>query len=305
MYYRNLGKANVRVSEISMGCNRLGQDIRTEAEWIGLVHRAVELGVNLFDTAEAYGDWGGSEEILGKALVGRPDVLVATKVSRSRETGEKRFNTERVIKHAEQSLQRLQRDCIDIFQLHSPSLQDMQEYAWAEAMDKLKQQGKVRFAGVSINDAESGIWLIENNLAEVLQVRYSMLEPEVGDQVFPLAEEHGVGIMVRMPMTRGILTGKYESVEDVDEDNRARLMGEDMSTLIDRGNRFRPLAAEKGVTMAQFALQYAITPEAVSAAIPGARNSEQLEENVGASNGTGLSPEELDAVAEIQSEWLS
>jgi aryl-alcohol dehydrogenase-like predicted oxidoreductase len=288
-----------------MGCNRLGQDIRTEAEWIGLVHRAVELGVNLFDTAEAYGDWGGSEEILGKALVGRPDVLVATKVSRSRETGEKRFNTERVIKHAEQSLQRLQRDCIDIFQLHSPSLQDMQEYAWAEAMDKLKQQGKVRFAGVSINDAESGIWLIENNLAEVLQVRYSMLEPEVGDQVFPLAEEHGVGIMVRMPMTRGILTGKYESVEDVDEDNRARLMGEDMSTLIDRGNRFRPLAAEKGVTMAQFALQYAITPEAVSAAIPGARNSEQLEENVGASNGTGLSPEELDAVAEIQSEWLS
>lgn len=303
MHYRQLGKHALRVSEISMGSNRLGQSVMTEQEGLDLVARAIELGVNLFDTAESYGEWGGSESILGQALVDHPEIMVATKVSRNQKTGEKRFDAKLVVDHAEGSLRRLQRDRIDILQLHSPSLEMLQELDWAEGMRKLKEQGKIRLTGVSINDAESGIWLIENGLADVLQVRYSILEPEVGEKVFPLAAAHGVGILVRMPMCRGILTGKYASQNDVSENNRARLMRDELPALIERANRYLPLAERAGIPMSQYALRYSISPTGVSAAIPGARTIDQLEQNVAASNGIGLPPDDLQAIATIQTRW--
>ena len=147
MYYRTLGRTGIKVSEISTGCNRLGQEIMPDEHWVALVHKAVALGVNLFD-----------------------------------------FSSARIIERVEGSLRRLRRDRIDVLQLHSPSLDDLKRYDWPEAMTKLKEQGKIRFAGVSINGAASGRWLIEQGLVEVLQVAYNMLVPEVDDEVFPLAE---------------------------------------------------------------------------------------------------------------------
>ncbi len=174
MHYRPLGNTGAQVSEIGMGCNRLGEKQETDAHWINLVHAAVEQGITVFDTSESYG-WGRSEEILGQAVGNNKDVLIASKVSRDRETSAKEWYPERIIARAEDSLRRLQRETIDIYQLHSPSLAEMQAYDWPQAMDTLKQQGKIRFSGVSINDAASGRWLIENGLAQVLQVDYSML----------------------------------------------------------------------------------------------------------------------------------
>ncbi|MBX3001171.1 MAG: aldo/keto reductase [Caldilineaceae bacterium] len=301
MHYRLLGRTGAQVSEIGMGCNRLGEKAEPDSHWIDLVHKAVDLGITVFDTAEAYG-WGRSEEILGQAIGNRDDVLIASKVSRVRESNVKEWSPARIIAHAEESLRRLRRETIDIYQLHSPSLDDMQRFDWPEAMQTLKAQGKIRFAGVSINDAASGRWLIENGLAEVLQVDYSMLTTEVGDAVFPLAEKHGVGILIRMPMARGVLTGKFMAKDDT-QGHRASLLGDKLDPMIEHARTLSPLAEQHDGTFGQFALRYAISPGAVSAAIPGARTVEQLTQNVAASNGRGLDDDILTQIAAIQATW--
>jgi myo-inositol catabolism protein IolS len=301
MHYRPLGRTGAHVSEIGMGCNRLGEKQESDAHWIGLVHAAVDLGITVFDTAEAYG-WGRSETIIGQAIGNRQDVLVASKVSRDRETGAKEWQPERIIARAEESLRRLQRDTIDIYQLHSPSLAEMQSYDWPKAMDTLKQQGKIRFSGVSINDAESGRWLIENGLAQVLQVDYSMLVTAVGNEIFPLAEEQGVGILIRMPMARGVLTGKFTEKTDT-EGHRASMLGEKLDDMIVHARQLAPIAQRHDGSFGQFALRYAVSPKAVSAAIPGARTIEQLTQNVAASNGYGLDAATLAEIATIQATW--
>lgn len=301
MQYRPLGRTGAQVSEIGLGCNRLGEKQEPDSHWIDLVHKAVDLGITVFDTAEAYG-WGRSEEILGQAIGNRGDALIASKVSRERETNQKEWPAARIVEHAEASLRRLQRDTIDIYQLHSPSLEDMQRYDWPEAMETLKRQGKIRFAGVSINDAASGRWLIENGVAEVLQVDYSLLVTAVGDEVFPLAEAHGVGILVRMPMARGVLTGKFAAKDDT-QGHRASLLGDKLDPMIERAQQLAPLAEAHDGTFGQFALRYAIHPKAVSAAIPGARTVDQLAQNVAASDGKGLDAQELAAIQAIQAAW--
>ncbi len=302
MHYRQLGKHDATVSEISLGCNRLGEAQSPDSHWIGLVHQAIELGINLFDTSESYG-WGRSEEILGQAIGNRRDMLIASKVSRVRETSAKDLSAARIIAQAEGTLQRLQRDCIDIYQLHSPSLADMQQFDWPEAMTKLKAQGKIRFSGVSINDVASGQWLMENDLADVLQVDYSMVQPTMGEALFPLAEDCGTGILVRMPMARGILTGKFEPGKAVGKAYRASMLGDKVPDYVDQAAAFARVMPDDGLTLGQSALRYAITPQAVSAAIPGARNREQLSQNVAASNGLGLSMEELAGVSIVQARW--
>jgi aryl-alcohol dehydrogenase-like predicted oxidoreductase len=302
MHYRQLGHHDATVSEISFGCNRLGETHSPDAHWIDLVQQAVDLGVNLFDTAESYG-WGRSEEILGQAIGNRSDILIASKVSRVPETNEKDFSAARIIAQVESSLRRLQRECIDIYQLHSPTLADLQEFDWPEAMSRLKAAGKIRFSGVSINDVTSGEWLIEQGLADVLQVEYSMVAPAVGEALFPLAEEAGVGILVRMPMARGILTGKFQPGREVGKEYRANLLGDKVSAYVDQAAAFARTMPDDGWTLGQLALRYAITPKAVSAAIPGARTLEQLRQNVAASDGMGLSEEELVAVTIVQSRW--
>lgn len=299
MHYRQLGKTGLKVSEISIGCNRLGEADQPDAHWVNLVHKAIDLGINLFDTSESY-LWGRSEEMLGQAIGNNTSVLIATKVSRIRETGVRDFSAARIVKQAEDSLRRLRRDRIDIFQLHSPHLTDMQQYDWAEGMARLKEQGKIRLAGVSINDAPSGQWLLEQGLVDTLQVPYNMIEFETGKIVFPLAEQHGVGILVRIPMAQGILTGKFRPGEAVAEGHRAHLAGQRMESLIELAEKFKPLAEKWGMPLARIALRYAISPTGVSAAIPGARTPQQLADNVEASNGVGLSAEQLAQIAAIQ-----
>ena len=145
MHYRQLGRHDATVSEISFGCNRLGEAHSPDAHWDDLVQQAMDLGVTLFDTAEAYG-WGRSEELLGAAIGNRSDILIASKVSRVQESNEKDFSAARIVAQAEASLRRLQRDCIDIYQLHSPTVADLQQFDWPEAMHQLKAAGKTVFA---------------------------------------------------------------------------------------------------------------------------------------------------------------
>lgn len=280
----------------------MGQDYAPDEHWVRLVQRAVDLGVTIFDTAEAYG-WGCSEEMIGRALGNRDDVLVATKMCRVRETGVKEYSAARMMETAEGSLRRLRRERIDIYQLHSPGREELEWYDWAEGMQRLKEQGKIRVAGVAVNSAADGIWLIEQGLVEMLQITYNIFAPEAERTLFDLAEAHGVGLLCRMPLARGVLTGKFRPGAEVPAGHRALLDGERMVENVQRADALRAIGEAYEGGMTRMAHHFSLTPRAISAIIPGARTSEQLEENVAASNGVGLAPEVRAQIEQVRATW--
>lgn len=302
MHDRELGATGIKVSEIGLGCNRLGQDYASDDHWVSLVRHAADVGVTLYDTSETYG-WGDSERILGKALGHRDDVLIATKMGRIRETGEHDFSAARMMETVEGSLRRLQRDVIDIYQLHSPSREALERDTWAEGMAKLKAQGKIRLAAVAVRSEEDAIWLMEQGLVEVLQITYNLFHTKPADRLFDVAQEYGVGLMCRMPLARGVLTGKFSPDEEVEEGHRALLDGDRMGDNIRRAETLKPLGAAYEGGMTRMALRFSLTPPAISAIIPGARTHEQLEENVAASNGKGLSSPMVKAIEDVKAQW--
>jgi aryl-alcohol dehydrogenase-like predicted oxidoreductase len=307
MIYRSLGNTEVRVSEVGMGCNRLGEAGPLDEHWVNLVGRAADLGVTVYDSSESY-NWGRSEEMLGRALRDRDDVVIATKISRLRDGGGKDFSAARVLERAEASLRRLRRSRIDIYQLHSPSRTDLERFDWAEGMERLKRQGKVRLGGVALSTPDDGCWLIGQGLAgadklvEVFQCTYNLFQTGPQERLFALALEHGVGLLCRMPLARGILTGKFHAGEELAEGHRALLDGERIKR-IHQAEALRPLGDAYEGGMTRLAMHYSLAPEAISAIIPGARTVKQLEENVRASGGPGLSAEVRAEIARIQREW--
>lgn len=315
MFYRNLGKTGIRVSEVGMGCNRLGEAGQPDEHWVDLARRAADLGVNLFDSSESY-NWGRSEEMLGLAfgardrhVIARDDVLIATKVSRVRGTNAKDYSAARMMGTVEESLRNLRREQIDIYQLHSPSREDLERYDWAEGLVRLKRQGKVRCGGVAINSAADGVWLIEQGLAkggglvEALQITYNLFEIEAEQRLFALAQAHGVGLLCRMPMARGILTGKFRAGEEVAEGHRARMDG-GYGERIAQAEALRSIGEAYEGGMTRLALHWSLTPPAISAIIPGARTVEQIEENVRASNGCVLSPSLRAEIERLRAGWV-
>jgi aryl-alcohol dehydrogenase-like predicted oxidoreductase len=266
------------------------------------VRKAVDLGVNLFDTSESY-CWGGSEEMLGRGLEGLENVAIATKVSRIKETNAKDFSASRVVQQCEASLKRLRRETIDIFQLHSPSREDMERFDWVEGLEKLRRDGKIRFPAVAVNSAADGVWLIHKGYVRVLQITYNIFQTDADAELFALALEKGVGIMGRMPLAQGILTGKFRAGQEVPKGHRAHLAGDRMMKQIELAEQLRPLAASYPGGMARMAHHFALTPRGMSATIPGARAIEQLEDNVAASNGVGLEPTLRAKIDAIRSGW--
>lgn len=302
MHYRPLGKTGIIVSEVGLGGNRLGQDYASDDHWIALVQRAADLGVTVFDTAEAY-EWGRSEEMLGCALGNRDDVVIATKMCRVRETGVAEYSAARMVETVEDSLRRLRRDAIDIYQLHSPRREHLERFDWAEGMAKLKAQGKIRVAAVAVSSTADGIWLMERDLVEALQITYNIFNVEAEERLFALAEEKGVGLLCRTPLARGVLTGKFRPGQEVPSDHRATLDGDRMWENVRRAEGLRPIAGTYEGGMTRLAHHFSLMPRAISAIIPGARTLAQLEENVAASNGAGL-PEAVRAEIErVRSTW--
>jgi aryl-alcohol dehydrogenase-like predicted oxidoreductase len=302
MHYRPLGKTGITVSEVGLGGNRLGQAYASDEHWIALVQRAADLGVTIFDTAEAY-EWGRSEEMLGRALGNRADVVIATKMCRVRETGEAEYSAARMMTTVEGSLRRLRRDVIDVYHLHSPRREHLERFDWAEGMAKLKAQGRIRVAAVAVNSAADGIWLMERDLVEALQITYNIFNIEAEERLFALAEEKGVGLLCRMPLARGVLTGKFHPGQEVSGDHRATLDGDRMWENVRRAESLRPIAETYEGGMTRLAHHFSLTPRAISAIIPGARTFAQLEENVAASNGVGLAEAVRAEIERVRSGW--
>jgi aryl-alcohol dehydrogenase-like predicted oxidoreductase len=269
-----------------------------DQECIALVHRCEDLGVNLIDTAEAYGD-GHGETVIGQALQGRRDRwIVATKVNPNQGSDATTPNEDAVRKRlteaCEQSLQRLQTDYIDLYQLHRIP------HAWAmpvvmATLAELQQAGKIRWYGISTNDREVIDQLRTLGPLHVLQVGYNLLERDA-DALLNWALDEHIGTLIRVPLAKGMLTGKYSGPRALsmpEGDHRHERFNrpetqEGLSKLTELGFLQTPKRS-----MVQSALRFVLDHPGVSCVISGAKTRQQAEENARASDVSSLTQEEL------------
>jgi myo-inositol catabolism protein IolS len=302
--YTTFGKTGLEVSRLSMGCNRLGDPGVDPAQWPPVVRRALELGVTFFDTSNSYNQ-GRSEAILGEVTAEHPGrTVIATKGGVPVETNDfpnREFSAATILRAAEDSLRRLRREQIDLYMLHSPSVEQLERDTWAEAIERLKAQGKIRSFGISTSDHASGIWAIAHG-AEFLQIEYDILDPSAEDELLPLARRENVGIMIRTPLARGLLSGKFRAGQEIPPEQQwRRPTGDRLQLRLRRVEQLRFLERE-GQTLARAALRWLLAQPGVHCVIPGARTVEQLEDNVRAIDGD-LTEEELARVRALQDEW--
>jgi aryl-alcohol dehydrogenase-like predicted oxidoreductase len=304
MEYVEYGGTGLTVSRLSMGCNRLGDPGADPAQWPPIVRQALEMGITFFDTSNSYNQ-GRSEEVLGAVTKSWPTrTVIATKGGVpviTNDFANRSFAKENMFAAAEDSLKRLQRDVIDLYMLHSPSVADLESSTGVEALVALKQQGKVRSWGISTHDHASGVWALKRG-AEFLQIEYDMLDPSAEDELLPLAIEKNAGIMVRTPLARGLLSGKFRSGEGIPAEQQwRRPTGDKLDLRLRRVDQLRFLERE-GQTLAQAALRWLMGRPGVHCVIPGARTVEQLEDNARAIDGQ-MTADERARVDQLHKEW--
>lgn len=288
MRYRQLGDSGLTVSVVGLGCNNFGGRIDLEASR-RVVDRALDLGVTLFDTADIYGNRGGSEEVLGEILGSRRDeVVLATKWGNEMGTGEREARGgRRYIRMAvEASLRRLRTDRIDLYQLHNPDPRTPIAETLA-ALDELVDEGKVRYVGSSnftawqVADAD---WTARSAGFERMisaQNHYSLLERGVEAELLPACRSFGVGVLPYFPLANGLLTGKYRRGEPMPEG--ARLSGREIeASTFDRIEALERFAGERGHSLLEAAFAGLLAHPEVASVIAGATRPEQVEANVSA-----------------------
>ncbi|MGH7927828.1 MAG: aldo/keto reductase [Candidatus Binatia bacterium] len=307
MRYKVLGKTGLRASVVGLGtmvhAGHFGP-MRDE-ESLGAIDTALDLGVNFIDTSDAYGA-GYSETLLGQALKGRRDkVIIATKggnVMTGPDRGKRNFAAEYIDKVLHESLTRLQTDYIDLYQLHNPTADVIQRGDVWEVLERRQQEGKIRHYGVSINTMEEGVAAAQDGRSATIQVEYNLLTQEPADAFFSLAQAANIGIIARVPLKRGILTGKMTAADEQrfqGEDVRARsFKGEPFRKELAKAEQLRFLVHGPVQSMVQAAIAFAVAHPAVSLTIPGARNAAQMRENAAGADVT-LTAEDLDKVADL------
>ena len=308
MRTRVLGRTGIEVSEIGYGAWGIGGKMwlgGDEEESIRALRRSFELGLNFIDTALVYGD-GHSERLVGR--IAPADAHTATKVPPKNFLWPARpgigiqdvFPYEYILKCTEDSLRNLGRETIDLQQLHVWNPEWIDDDGWKRAFEDLKASGKVRFAGVSINDhqPDSAIELVKAGLVDTVQVIYNIFDqsPEVG--LFPLAHEMNVGVLARVPLDEGALTGTItEASTFPDGDFRNRYFrGDRKKQVVERVEALkRDLEGIEEGTLPQIALRFCLSNLAVSTVIPGMRSVRNVESNIAASD-AGTLPLDVQAI---------
>ncbi|HEY0143154.1 MAG TPA: aldo/keto reductase [Thermoanaerobaculia bacterium] len=309
MKYRLLGNTRISVSEIGFGGWAIGGPTeisgvpmgwgRTSDDYsLAAIRRARELGVNFFDTADSYG-FGRSESLLGIVLSRkREDVVIATKVGIVRDaTGKfgKDFSRKHIFHAVDGSLKRLRTDYIDLYQLHNPTLDDLRRDELHEAMDRLQETGKIRYWGVSVGTPEEGLEIVRNGWGYTLQVLYNVLNQAPALDLFPLAKEKGYGIIARVPLASGLLSGKFSTttVFPADDVRQNFLTPKRLEEVIPRVDEVKSVIGGTTRSLAEGALRFVLANQSISTTIPGARTLHQVELNVAASDGA-LQPDVLE-----------
>jgi aryl-alcohol dehydrogenase-like predicted oxidoreductase len=300
---RKLGKSGIEVSKMGFGLWAAGGDYwgpTEDGEVLDTIDAALDAGIDFFDTADVYGG-GHSEELLGRAMKGRRDqFVVATKIGWLNFDGDAErsaYDTvDKLVAGVESNLQRLQTDTIDVIQSHI-DFRDPTMEIFVEGFQKLQRQGKVRAYGVSTSSLDYLKAFNRDGGCSTLQIDYSILNRTAEVEIFPYCIEHDIGVIIRGPLAMGILTGKFTSDWTFPEDDWRRRWQETPEERkvflqdLEKVEKLRPLA--EGQTMAQMALQFVMAHPAVTAAIPGAKNTSQLEDNVQAALLPPLTDEEL------------
>ncbi len=307
MKYRKLGRTGIEVSEIGFGGWGIGGGWGPkddESAFLAL-KRAIDLGVNFFDTALVYGD-GHSEKLIGKAVRKiRENVVIATKVPPKtyrwpvllNEPISETFPSEWIIRCTEKSLKNLGTDYVDVQQLHAWTDQYTGEKDWQEAAVYLKEQGMIKAFGVSANDWDpyGPVNLIKSGKIDTVQVIYNIFEQRPAERLLPAALDKNVGIIVRVPFEEGLLTGKIdENYKFAEGDWRSEWLTP--SRIREATRRIKELERflnEDAPTLAILALKFCLSHPAVSTVIPGMRKALHVEENCKASDGKLLSEDTL------------
>ena len=313
MASRLFGKTGWHVSPVGLGCWEFGGTIMldgrpdghtgvSDAESGATIRRAVELGVNFFDTSDMYG-WGHSEELLGEALKPvRDKVYIASKVGFWHdEAGRRTLNDSKdyILRACEASLRRLQTGHLDLYQCHLWRTERWTEFL--DALETLQKQGKIRFLGVSTNDIDMVQHFDERRNLAAVQANYNLLDRHAEKEVLPYCRARGIAFIARGPLAMGKLSGKYtkDTKFDADDIRTKWLEGEarqsferDMAVV----EKLKPIADKSGFRLAQLAIKFVLSHVGVSVVIPGAKNRPQLEQNVSASRLPPLTHEEMAAV---------
>jgi len=288
-----LGNTDLHLTPVGLGTWaigggdwKFGWGPQDEKEAIAAVHRAIELGINWIDTAPVYGD-GRSEELVGEALksMSGTQPIVATKFGRVIQPDgsiAKLIKRESVVKECEDSLRRLDVETIDLYQMHWPEPDEEIEEAWQTMID-LKQQGKVRHIGVSNHNVTQLKRLQAMHEVASLQPPYSMIAPNVEDEILPFCGEQNIGVVCYSPMCKGLLTGKFdkaraEALPDSDHRSRDPKFSEpQLSINLELASQLAKIAAESERSVAQLAIAWTLRRDEVTSAIVGARSPQQIE----------------------------
>src|SRR5436189_5230812 len=319
MNYRELGRTGWKVSEISFGAWAIGGTWGEvdDPESLATLHRAADLGVNFYDTADVYGD-GRSERLLAQLKRERSEeIIIATKAGRRLDPHlASGYNRENLSTFIERSLKNLETDALDLLQLHCPPTDVYYNPELFAALDDFVRQGKIRNYGVSVERVEEVLSAIEYPGVQTVQIIFNIFRQRPAELFFGEAKKRGVGILARVPLASGLLTGKLTSHSQFEaDDHRAfnrngeafdrgeTFSGVDYATglqAVEELRRFVPA----GATLAQLALRWILAFPAVTCAIPGAKRPAQVEENVAAAKLLPLPADTMTAIRSLYDDMI-
>ena len=314
MNYRALGRTGWKVSDISFGAWAIGGAWGpvSEEDALASLHQAVDCGVNFIDTADVYGDGRSERLIAGLRKSRSEELIVATKAGRRlpRQTVEG-YSRQNLSQWIDDSLHNLSTDTLDLLQLHCPPTDLYYRPEVFAMLDDFVKAGKIRYYGVSVERVEEALKAIEFPNVQTVQIIFNCFRQRPAELFFPRAHQKQVGILARVPLASGLLTGKLraDSVFPADDHRQFNRHGEafdvgetfsgvDYDTALSAVEQIRPLVPA-GATMSQLALRWILMFDAVSCAIPGGRRAEQVSENCRASELPPLSAETMAALERL------
>ena len=303
MRYRTLGRTGLEVSEVGYGAWGIGGVQWTggdDEEAIRALHLSIDGGLNLIDTALAYGG-GHSERLVGQVIRSRSEkIAIATKIPPLNREWPARdvplregFPADHIIRSTEESLRNLGVETIDLQQLHVWTDHWAQETEWLEALTRLREAGKIRFIGLSLNDYQpsNSLAALRLGVIDAVQVIYNIFEQAPEDALYPLCEELNIGVLARVPFDEGGLTGaiRPETVFPESDFRAFFFRGDRKQKVFDRVERLKLLLNHEAMSLPELALRYVLSHDAVSTVIPGMRSTRHVTSNLSWADGRRLS----------------
>ncbi len=317
MKYRKLGKSGIMVSEVGFGAWSIGLDWWgkkiDDEEGLRMLNRAYDLGITFYDTADIYGK-GRSEKLIAQAFKGmRNEVVLSTKFGYDIYSGveqighnelPQKFDEEFVRYALGQSLERLETDYIDLYNLHNPKMSAIQDDSIFRLLNQLINEGKIRHYGAALGPAigwrDEGILAMENRNVTAIQTVYNILEQDPGQDFFKVANKMDVGVLVRVPDASGVLTGKVDANTDFGkDDHRSHRKREFIIQAMKKVDNLKPFAESKGWNITELAIKFILSEKTISSVLPTVTSIEEMEMFANISDGKYLDEREYAQVKEM------